>query len=307
MTQAQKDKAIIEAQMKGGMGAVRKLKEEWRKEAAKKRQATQRGEKPSTSRGSDTDTAVSRTPENISKGQKFFSGVVAIAPLGKVIRLLNSAGQVVKRIENNPTNLKLARDAVGAKPKPAGPPAVSGKPTNKSIPWRAKSKPKKPAPKKPDPIAKKPTPKKPGVKVRPVRAMVPPVTISKPKPAKSPTLPSSAGFDTDEFSEEREAYEGLYDKSVKSKKDKTEGGRFKHYDSKIARDRDFMYRTEKDPDYGIAAPKDEEEISGGFTGGPVKKLKKSTASKSKSKRKTSSTKKRKGFGGKGQGAALRGF
>ena len=51
------------------------------------------------------------------------------------------------------------------------------------------------------------------------------------------------------------------------------------------------------------------DAKGGLIGRPRKttkvKIKKKAASKPK--RKTSSTKKRKGFGGRGQGAALRGF
>ena len=46
-------------------------------------------------------------------------------------------------------------------------------------------------------------------------------------------------------------------------------------------------------------------VDSDYKGGLVGKPKKGT--KSKSKRKTSSTKNRKGFGGKGSGAALRGY
>jgi hypothetical protein len=128
-------------------------------------------------------------------------------------------------------------------------------------------------------------------------------TIPKPKSTK---LPSSVGIDTDDFSEEKESYKGLYDKkenaskksNARKKKDKTQGGRFKHYDSDFARKYDIMYRTNKDPDYGIAGPKSEEDISGGYTGGQVKKLKKGGRPSSKGKS---------GFRGKGAGCAKRGY
>ena len=67
----------------------------------------------------------------------------------------------------------------------------------------------------------------------------------------------------------------------------------------------LKYMVPKVDEHGDELPPEMRDVSGGYTGGQVKKLKKKIASKPK--RKTSSTKKRKGFGGKGQGAALRGF
>ena len=71
----------------------------------------------------------------------------------------------------------------------------------------------------------------------------------------------------------------------------------------------------KTDEFGVATDPDMREAEltsdakGGLIGRPRKttkvKIKKKVASKPK--RKTSSTKKRKGFGGRGQGAALRGF
>ena len=186
------------------------------------------------------------------------------------------------------------------KPKPKVPPKAKTQGTPKNKLREAVNNPLLPAAIGLTSVANLPDKKKP---MPPIKEKGYVKTIPKPKSTK---LPSSAGIDTDDFSEEKESYKGLYDKkentskksNARKKKDKTQGGRFKHYDSDFARKYDIMYRTNKDPDWGIAGPKSEEDISGGYTGGQVKKLKKGGRPSRNGKS---------GFRGKGAGCAKRGY
>ena len=116
----------------------------------------------------------------------------------------------------------------------------------------------------------------------------------------------SKGVDTDDFSDEREAYTSLYNKN---------GDKHWREIKKASKALGLKYMVPKLDEHGMSTDPDmlEAELTsdskGGLIGRPRKttkvKIKKKAASKPK--RKTSSTRKRKGFGGRGQGAALRGF
>jgi len=73
---------------------------------------------------------------------------------------------------------------------------------------------------------------------------------------------------------------------------------------KISKALGVKYEVPIDDEHGVPLDPDM-RIDSNYKGGLVGKSKK--VAKPKSKRKTSSTKKRKGFGGKGSGAALRGY
>ena len=480
MTKAEESKAIINAQMKGGKAAVLKLKAKWRKEAAEKRKAIQSGKKPSTSRGSSADTAVSRTKENIDKGRTAaLNTLITAVPGGFIVKAGRVAGKIFKTraaARNAAKQLKAPTPKLPA-PKPKAPPVRSSKTTpntlsaatqakkrltstpNTSTPKPPVRQSRTPSPamdaerkraaaerkameakrqkavsqsqtakeaaqglrktpntstpkppvrqsrtgspamnaqrkraaadlaaktkrqkavnkikkqkadkpsvgsivgagskQSPRPPAKKPTPpavvaKPPAVVAKPPatrtatsprpkteRPKPPPPKGSKssprprnrrpnplaavplavtgtpkPKPPKkrakdevfdtdlvASRKPSSvsAGIDTDDFSEERDSYKGLYDK----KKEDPHWREIKKVTKALG---GLKYMVPKVDEHGDELPPEMRDVSGGYTGGQVKKLKKKTASKPK--RKTSSTKKRKGFSGRGQGAALRGF
>ena len=136
MTRAEKDKAILNAQMKGGKAAVLKLKAKWRGEAAKKRQATQRGKKPSTSRGSSADTAVSRTKENIDRGRTAaLNTLIAAVPGGWIVKAGRLAGKTYKTAaaaRNAAKQLKAPTPKLPA-PKSKAPPVRSSKTTPNTL------------------------------------------------------------------------------------------------------------------------------------------------------------------------------
>ena len=181
MTKAEESKALINAHMKGGIGAVRKLKEKWRKEAAKEREQIKKGKTPihsisrgrhSTARKSSADTAVSRTKENIDRGRTAAlntllvaipgSTAFKVAGLGAKIfktraaamaaarnavtkgkispKAVQNAKNAAKKVGDKLKFTKPATTKTSAKPKVKGPPAVSGKPTNKATPWGTKPK-----------------------------------------------------------------------------------------------------------------------------------------------------------------------
>jgi hypothetical protein len=106
MTKAEESKALINAHMKGGIGAVRKLKEKWRKEAAKEREQIKKGKTPihsirrnrhSTARKSSSDTAVSRTKENIDRGRtSALNTLITVVPGGFVLKAGRLAGKIFK-------------------------------------------------------------------------------------------------------------------------------------------------------------------------------------------------------------------
>jgi len=138
------------------------------------------------------------------------------------------------------------------------------------------------------------------------------------KVPKKGKAPKSKGVDTDDFSDEREAYTSLYNKNGKSRQSATrKSEEDKHWREikKISKALGLKYMVPKLDEHGMPTDPDmlEAEVTsdakGGLIGRPRKttkvKIKKKAASKPK--RKTSSTRKRKGFGGRGQGAALRGF
>ena len=138
------------------------------------------------------------------------------------------------------------------------------------------------------------------------------------KVPKKGKAPKSRGVDTDDFSDEREAYTSLYNKNGKSRQSATRKSKEdKHWREikKISKALGLKYMVPKLDEHGMPTDPDmlEAEVTsdakGGLIGRPRKttkvKIKKKAASKPK--RKTSSTRKRKGFGGRGQGAALRGF
>ena len=136
MTRAEKNKAILNAQMKGGKAAVLKLKAKWRGEAAKKRQATQRGKKPSTSRGSSADSAVSRTKENIDRGRTAaLNTLITAVPGGFIVKAGRVAGKIFKTraaARNAAKQLKAPTPKLPA-PKPKAPPVRSSKTTPNTL------------------------------------------------------------------------------------------------------------------------------------------------------------------------------
>jgi hypothetical protein len=116
MTQAEKDRAIINAQMKGGKAAVLKLKAKWRKEAADDTKRLRKGETgfdPITQErniGSKRDTGVSRTKENIDRGRTAALNTLLVAIPGSTA--FKVAGLGAKIFKTKAAAMKAARDAV---------------------------------------------------------------------------------------------------------------------------------------------------------------------------------------------------